>query len=319
MLHSYDLKGNKSGFSELISNTNPEATFLVSNSNKSVANKTKFSWQTDHLDSVLYDLSSSNQVLEENNAASSPMALSYTTELSGTTQIFQKSFSISDTALQNSVYGRKKELEYQLIKAGKEVKIMMEKAFSSRQKQQTASNTLPGLTDGLFAQIAALDVDNPSLPKPAKAGDHAVHKSGKIDFDSLDNICRALYRAGSSANVILTNPVNYIDINKAVKAATITQLEMLDEVSLTPSIKRQTQVNSFTDSLGKVWEIKYSNFAPTDLIYFLNPEDLTQRVLREPQPVELGKTGSAETWMVVIEAGLQLANPYCAGVLEITP
>lgn len=321
MLHSYDLAGIKDSFSDLISNISPEDTILVSHSKKSPTNSPVFKWQNDALDSVIYDLSKTHTVEEGADApATELIGVKATVEKSGNTQIFRKTFTISDSALSSSVHGRKGELELQLMKAGKELKVVMEKAFSSKQAAIKSASGVAPITDGLFTQIADLDVDNPNLPTPTTAGENAVHKKGKVDFDTIDSICNALYRSGSKANVILVNPVNSQAINAAIEEATtkkVNQLELFNEYKLDDKTTRQQMVKSFTDSLGYVWEIKYSRFMPVDIIYFLNTEDLTQRVLREPKASQLGKSGSYETWQLVIECGLSLNNPYSAGCLEI--
>ncbi|MCS5737024.1 DUF5309 domain-containing protein, partial [Herbiconiux daphne] len=63
--------------------------------------------------------------------------------------------------------------------------------------------------------------------------------------------------------------------------------------------------------------ICFSRFCPVDLVYFVDPETLTQRVLREPKATQLGRQGAFEIWQLVIEAGLCLSHPYAAGVIEV--
>lgn len=322
MLHSYDLKGGKDSFSDLISNISPEDTFIVSESKKQSTATSFFKWQTDHLDKVIYDLATTYDVLEGADAETPKQVIGVngTTDKTGQTQIFRKVFSISDSALATSTHGREGELKYQLLKAGKELKNVMEVVFSSKQAATKSSDTTAPKTDGLFIQIAKEDVDNPDLPAPKVPGENAVHKKAAITFEAIDGIANALYRSGSKANVILTNYANSAAINAAIdeaKTAKVDQLEMFNETSIDVGVKRQTQVKTLTDSLGRVWEIKYSRFAPVDLVYFVNADDLTQRVLREPKATRLGKQGSSEEWQLVIEAGLQLSNPYAAGVIEV--
>lgn len=335
-LHSYDLNGNKDSFSELISNISPDNTILVSYSKKEGTPTTKFKWQIDSLDPVIYDLNSSHEVLEGVDAAdysqgTNPISVKATEEKTGNTQIFYHTFSISDSALATSVHGRKGELQLQILKSGKQLKVIMEKAFSSKQALTDGSDTQAQLTGGLYSQIAALDLDNPNMPDPTtiglKTGDFAVHKEGAIDFDTLDSICLALYRNGSEANVILVNPVNY---EKVISADTPASggtnpratfsaggQDVTYETKLENGVTRSEVVPTFRDSFGGIWEIRKSRFMPTDIIYFLNPEDIKQRVLREPKASKLGKQGNFETWQLVIEAGLQLSNPFAAGVLDI--
>ncbi|HCB9835994.1 TPA: DUF5309 family protein [Escherichia coli] len=326
MLHSFDLSGVKDSFSDLISNISPDDTYVVSNSKKQGTSSTSFKWQTDALDSVVYDGSKYAAIKEgaDVDTKTEVISVKSTAEKTGNTQIFEKTFSISDSALSSSVHGRTGELQLQLMKAGKELKNVMETAFSSDQTLVKASSSDAPVSNSLLAQIAPVDTDNPDMPDPKSiglsAGAFTVHKSGTIDFDTLDSICVALYRNGSKANVILTNPFNASSINSALdEAATkkVPQLELIDEVKTSATETRQTQVKSFTNSLGYVWEIKYSRFCPTSIVYFIDSESLTQRVLREPVARKMGKTGAYETWQLIIESGLQVSHPYANGALEV--
>lgn len=321
MFYSYDMTGATDSFSDLISNISPDDTFIVSSSKKEATSSTSFKWQTDSLDSVVYDGSKYVAIKEGADVDTSTEVIKVkgTSEKSGNTQIFRKTFAISDNALSGSVHGRKGELQLQLMKAGKELKNIMETAFSSYQSAVKASDSAAPITDGLFKQIAAIDTDNPTMPDPTTIGltkgAFTVHKSGAVNFDSLDSICVGLYRNGSKAHVILTNPFNSGVVNSAIDEASTKKVRQRLKFKESDSIK--TEANSFTDSLGRVWDVLYSRFAPTDLVYFIDPESITQRVLREPTASKMGKLGSFETWQLVIEAGLQVNNPYANGVLEI--
>ncbi|WP_163313232.1 SU10 major capsid protein [Enterobacter hormaechei] len=322
MLKSFDLQGNKNSFSDWISNISPEDTFLVSNSTKESTPTNRYKWQTDALDQVVYDLSQSldDFAIEEGSEAPATETIKTksTAEYSGVTQIFRKTFTISDSALATAAHGREKELKYQLEKSGKELKNVMEIVFSSKQVKTAPDAThTTAKTDGLFSLIAAKDLDNPDLKAPATAGENAVHKAGELKFASIDAIASALYRSGSKASYIVTNPVNANAINKARDEAETAKVKQLSIVDKSNSAK-ETELNTITDSMGKTWIIFYSRFVPADLVYFVDPDAIKQRVLREPKAVQLGKSGSFETWQLIIESGLCLTNPFACGLLEIT-
>lgn len=318
--NSFNLTGTKDSFADWISDISPTDTFIVSTSKKEITPSNTYKWQHDSLDSVVYDLSNSLNDFANKEGADIPstpvITIKSTTEESGVTQIFSKTFSISDSALSSSVHGRENELKHQLSKAGKELKNAMEIVFSSNQTKQTPDATKPAKSAGLLSLIAKVDIDNPSLPTPTTAGDNAVHKTGAISFTTIDAIAQALYRSGSNASYIVVNPVNAQKINDArdeAVTAKVAQYSVVDKS--TPN--RDIQIPTITDSRGKSWEIIYSRFCPTDLVYFIDPEAIKQRVLREPKATQLGRTGASETWMLIIESGLVLTNPYACGVLEV--
>ncbi|EMZ2428554.1 DUF5309 family protein [Escherichia coli] len=323
-LNTDKLEALKEGLTNSIYNITPNDTFILSKSKREKTNTPFFRWQIDNSDAVGFDSDANviNAKSYEGKDVGDRYGDLYTwkTQLgTGQTQSFRKSFSISSSVLNSKTFGRESEIEYQVSKGIKEIKNLMESVFCSRQEQD--STGMYQLTDGLFIQIADLDVDNFFLPSPDTKGDTAVHKKGKISFDKLDGIAKALYMSGSSANVILVNHYNSVAMNTAINEAVkanVTQLEIFDETAIEDGVKRHKQVKTFTDSLGRIWEIKYSRFVPRDLVYFLNPDDLTIRVLREPTITQLGKNGDFETWQIITECGLQLNNLFAAGVLEVT-
>ena len=56
---------------------------------------------------------------------------------------------------------------------------------------------------------------------------------------------------------------------------------------------------------------------PEKAIYFFDPSDWTQMVLRAPSREKLAKDGSYEKWMIEMEVGLRHRNPYASGVLTV--
>ncbi|XGI80666.1 DUF5309 family protein [Enterobacter hormaechei] len=319
MLYSYDLQGVKDSFSDWISNISPEDTFIVSNTKKEQAKTTAFKWQTDSLNTTALDftLDESNFYNKEGKEDdfNKVNELQFTKEKKGYTQIFLKTINVSDTALASSSHGRANELKYQLEKAGKELKTNMERVFCSSQEGRTTNFVTA--SSGLLSMIAKIDIDNPDLPSPTKAGDYAVHKKDDLTFASLDAISFALYASGSKAKYILVNPINATSLNKARDEAVTAKVEQY-KITDKSNPDREFEIPTITDSRGKTWEIVYSRFVPVDLVYFIDPDSIKQFVLREPKATQLGKNGSFETWQLVIEAGLAVLNPYACGALEIT-
>ncbi|MGL5565533.1 MAG: SU10 major capsid protein, partial [Plesiomonas sp.] len=60
-----------------------------------------------------------------------------------------------------------------------------------------------------------------------------------------------------------------------------------------------------------------NRWMPEDALYFFKPTDFTQMILRAPRKVELGKEGNFTSWMVEMEVGLRLRDPYAAGFLKV--
>lgn len=337
-LFSYDLQGKKDSFADWISNISPTDTFMVTYSKKEATPQPKFKWQTDSLDKVVYDLNSAYNIMEgaDFDPTKEVIKVKSAAEKDGVTQIFKKTFTISDSALAVATHGRANELKYQLEKAGKELKNVMEVVFSSRQTKRVSSPTASARTDGLFAQIAAKDLPNPDIPTGGvgqpTANQTVVHfetaDADKISKAEFDRITTALYLAGSKACTMVLNPLNAKIVANLVMALTdgtdqVRQLQTFDKrapiAGIEDDLGGYDEQYSLTDYMGCNWCVCFSRYCPVDLVYFVHPEDITQRVLREPKASQLAKVGSSETWQLVIEAGLCLSNPFAAGVLELKP
>ena len=118
-MNSYDLNGKKLSFANRISNIVPTDTPFLSMTGKEAIQNTLFQWQTD----VLKAPDATNAQLEGESittfASHQP-----TVEQKNYTQILRKLVNVSDSANQLDLYGRQKELAYQMEKAAKETFIV---------------------------------------------------------------------------------------------------------------------------------------------------------------------------------------------------
>ena len=83
------------------------------------------------------------------------------------------------------------------------------------------------------------------------------------------------------------------------------------------SDKYQKYVSNIVDPLGQAYQLIPNRFMPENAVYFFNPKDWTQMVLRAPSRTKLDKTGSFERYMIEMELGLRHRNPYASGILKI--
>lgn len=304
-LQSYDLKGKKLSFANWISNLSPTDTPFVSMTKKEAIQQTLFSWQTDRLAKV-----AKNAVVEGSKATDA--SLTSTTEISNNTQILRKALKVSDTSDSIDTYGRSKELQYQMEKAGKEIKRDLENALLQNGVAVPGSSSAARETagfKGLVAAIDAADVDTGAI----------VHKKtkapGVVTEAQLFDMTYNLYLAGSRANIIMYHPKYASFFSSLMETASQTQsrVHMFDGMDT----KFNLFVATIVDPLGQEYRLIPNRFMKDSDIFFLNPEDWTQMVLREPSRTKLAKTGSAEKWMIEMEVGLRHRDPFASGVLEL--
>lgn len=132
-MQSYDQNGKKLSFANWISNLSPQEVPFTSMTGKESINQTMFQWQTDSLSPVAV-----NAKIE--GAVAVADGLNNTEVLSNVTQILNKVVKVSDTANATANYGRGRELQYQMEKAGKEIKRDLEFAFLNQVEGGTAKN-----------------------------------------------------------------------------------------------------------------------------------------------------------------------------------
>ena len=112
---TYSGKGIAESFEDIIFNVSPEETPLLSMCKRTTAGQTYHQWQTDALAAPAL-----NAQLEGDDAVYTAAAA--TTVLGNYQQIARKTTQITGTYEVVKKYGRKSQMAYQLMKAGKELK-----------------------------------------------------------------------------------------------------------------------------------------------------------------------------------------------------
>ncbi|MCS5736846.1 DUF5309 domain-containing protein, partial [Herbiconiux daphne] len=146
-LVSYDLKGIKESFANWVSNLSPEDTPFTSSIGKEAITNKLFQWQTDRLAGT----DASNAVIEGSDVGDSPFTGGTTLHKSNT-QILRKVVKVSDTANSLANYGRGKELQYQMEKAGREIKRDLEAIHLSKTQTPSAGATGSNVNPNTGAQ-----------------------------------------------------------------------------------------------------------------------------------------------------------------------
>lgn len=302
-LVSYDLQGKKLSFANWISNLSPTDTPFVSMTGKESIAQTLFQWQTDSLSAA-----TANAVVEGSVAKDG--ALASTTALNNYTQILRKVLKVSDTANALANYGRGRELQYQMEKAGKEIKRDLEKILlSAQEKDPGDSSTKPRLTGAFKSLVAAVgeqDEDTGAV----------VHKSiegAELAESDIWGLTYNLYLSGSHADIIMFHPKHASFFSSLMEVGVGDRVKMFDG----KDTKFNTYVTEVIDPLGQRYCLCPNRWMPEDSIYFFRAKDWTQMILRAPERTKLAKDGSYEKWMIEMEIGLRHANPFASGILEL--
>ncbi|MGL5013805.1 MAG: SU10 major capsid protein [Bacteroidales bacterium] len=355
ILTSYDLNGKKDSFANWISNLSPVDTFFVSTTKKETVQNTMFQWQTDSLAAadatnaqvetsaaIAGDLkktvvhSNLTQILrkavEVSDTADSlsnwgrGKELGYQMEKAGKeikrdlelillqlnnagtgSNVNTKGYKLSGKAADEGAQGDKGETAFVKQDTTNQVAVPGE-----ARKTRSFGDLVAALATNASGS-AAVEADGPA--KDADTGAVVHKKTGTLNTMTeaqLFDITYNLYLAGSDANTIMYHPKH---------AAFFSSLMEIGAQRAKLIANMDTTLNKFVasliDPLGQQFTLVPNRYMPADAVYFFNPNDWTQMVLREPQKVELAKKGSSERWMIEMELGLRHKNPFASGILEL--
>jgi len=302
VLKSYDLNGQKLSFANWISNLSPQETPFTSMTGKESITNILFQWQTDTLAPA-----GKNAQKEGGKAAEGRMR---TTEVKkNITQILRKVVKVSDTANSTANYGRGTEIQYQMEKAGQEIKRDLELALLNNINSVDESADHPRRTAGFEGLVAGEGLRDPDTGAVVNRKTAVDKKLTEVDIFSLTY---NLYLSGSDADVIMYHP-KWASVFAALQEKAVGGRERIFEN--TP--KFSVYVSTIVDPLGQEFKLIPNRWMPEGKVFFFNSSDWTQMVLRAPQRTKLAKSGSYEKWMVEMEVGLRHRHPFASGILNV--
>ncbi|MGL5014713.1 MAG: SU10 major capsid protein [Bacteroidales bacterium] len=357
ILTSYDLNGKKDSFANWISNLSPVDTFFVSTTKKEAVQNTMFQWQTDSLAkadksnaqvetsaaisgdfkktevhmNLTQILRKSVEVSDTADALSNwgrGKELGYQMEKAGkeikrdlelillqlnnagtTTNLANEGYKLSGTAAEQGAQGAEAEEAFINNDGGAGAAVV------GKPRLTRSFGDLVAVISTIASGAVGPEPDVTGTIKDKDTG-AVVHKktgnAGVMTEAQLFDITYNLYLAGSDANTIMFHPKH---------AAFFSSLMEVGAQRAKLIANMDTTLNKFVgsviDPLGQQYALVPNRYMPEDAVYYFNPKDWTQMVLREPQKVALAKKGSSERWMIEMELGLRHSNPFASGILEL--
>lgn len=304
---SYDAVGNREDLSDVIYDITPTETPFLSTIPRSTATGTKHEWQKDSLASA----SSTNFVIEGDDA---------TTDAStATTRIFNYR-AISDkvalvTGTQDAVKkaGRKREMAYQMEKRSKELKRDVEKILLENNAYVAGNDTLAAECAGAQAWIKT----NTSIAADAtaSAGDGSdAHTDGTARAVQESFVETVLSSAWTNGGMPSLGIMNAFQKRKfAAFTGNSTRTSNGDKAKVLNS------VDVYIDPLGSEIRLVPCRQAPTDVMYFIDPEYVKFAVLRDFASWDLAKTGDSVRKQILVEYTLEMCNEAAhAAIYDLT-
>jgi len=282
--------GNREDLTDVIWNTAPTDTPLLSAIERVSATAVTHEWQRDVLAAP-----ANNAIAEGADAAYT--AITPTQRLANQTQISRKSFSISDTQEAVRTAGRPSDIRYNTVKQGKELKKDMEVACIEN----------PTFTTGATRQTKGLRgfcVTNNSLGASGVAP--AFPNTGPTD-GTLRGFTEAILRT-----VVLGAYTNGGNPQMLLVAPAIKQVMSVGFVGngtrfvKTEAKKLTSAYDIYESDFGSFSIVPNRCMGRTREAYLVDPDLVALAVLRDMQTDEMARIGSARNFIIESEYALEV-------------
>lgn len=290
-------------FQDVIYSISPEDTPFLSMAKKLKANNTLHQWQTDSLAAA-----ANNRQLEGDDASFATLAP--TTTLNNYCQISRKTVQISGTYDVVRKYGRKSEVAYQLMKAGKELKRDMEFALVRNQTSSAgtiaAARSSAGLENWISGnRILAVGNTTGSTPAYANSPTTAMTDGTAVTFieSDLQLALQAAWVDGGDDSLIMLSATNKNRFNSFVGIAT-----KFNEVKGATQGLTVGAADVYVSNFGN-HTVKLNRYMRDNAVLCLDPEYVGVATLRPIQKEAIAKIGDSERWMLLSEYCLVVQNP----------
>lgn len=315
---TFDATGIREELADKIYRITPEETPFMSLIGHSPIKTTHPEWQIDTLATP-----DNTNAQPEGNDWTYP-ALTATTRVGNYAQISEKPLIVSATLDKTDTAGRKSELAYQVVKAGRELKTDMEVILLSNQASSAGSGD--GATNrnlgGLRAWLATNDNINGGSSGGFNTGtsvvDAATNGTQRAFTKAImDAVILSTFNAGGSPSVLMVSPY--------VKTVFSTFLDDANVVPLrensTGKAKRRLVASAevYVSDFGDVTvmpnrQMARQGAATARNAFFIDPSMVKMGVFRDINVHKPAKTGDAEKRVLNTEYTLLVKNEAAHGV-----
>lgn len=199
-----DMKGIREDLVDVIYDISPIETPFMNSIPRVEVSNTTHEWQTDSLAAA-----ADNAVIEGDDATTD--ASTATTRLTNLTQISDKVARVTGTARSVNTAGRSDEMDYQMLKRGRELRRDMEHVLLDNQAKVTGGDTVARQLAGIGAWITTnTDFDSGGSDPTAADGTDARGDGTQRAFteDQLRTVLKAVFDEGGNPSVLMTGAFN---------------------------------------------------------------------------------------------------------------
>lgn len=309
---TYAAKGNREDLANIIDNVSPEETPLYSSLEMTKATATFHEWQTDKLRAATKD----NAAVEGADATTPDRSPTY--RLGNYTQIVQDSFSISGTQEGVDKAGRKSEIQYQLVKTGKELKTDIEASICQNNAAVAGNNSTARKSAGL--ETFAWEIKNHSTagtPGSTTVVTAGAPTTAPVDGSTPRAFTEAVLKDVLQQGFAVGSRFKQLYVGGAQKGV-VGSFAGLGQTRLSVSQSKKSQgvivgaADVYISDFGDISIIPSPHMRNRTAL-FVDPDKIRIAKLRDWSTEKLAKTGDAEKRQMLCEFTLEVKNPRGVG------
>jgi hypothetical protein len=296
--------GIKENISDIIVNLSPTKTPFQSNIGTEKIHNVLFQWQEDSLRA-----SASNAQVE--GADPTFITANPTTMRNNVTQILVEAVQVSDTADTVTVYGRAKEMAYQLQKSAAQVKRDLELSLVGNAQTLVTGNTSTA-RQFASAQVQVTGAGTSTFAAPAGNVTFAGAATNISEALLLTNL-QTCFVAGAEPSRIMVTPSNSVIVAGFASAAGRYRTIPGEKSDGTTS-GIVNVVNFYVSPFGEQ-KVEINRFIKTKNTLVYDPKQWAKAILRPWTREALAKTGDSSRQMIVSEQSLKHKNFSASGFI----
>lgn len=317
---TYEAKGMKESFSDLIFNISPTETPFLSMIGTTTSKQRLHQWQKDELSDP-----DANAVAE--GAATATATLAPTTVASNYTQISTKVFGVSGTLEVTEKYGRDSSMAYQTAKASRSLKTDVDFTMTGTVQVSAVAATTVARTAAAVPSWLLTNY-NGTGTAPAGGDGTTAPVNGVVRAftqSMLDDVIKSAWENGGKPSVILAGGTQKTAISgfDGVTGGSTAGVSTMrtDRATKTITATADMYISNFGDlrivpSRHIYKSAVVSGSATIDRnVYVIDPELWKFTVLRPWQQFDLAKTGDTIERQLLVEWTLQASNESGSGVI----
>lgn len=198
-----DMVGIREDLTDVIWDISPTETPFINSAAGGTANQQLHEWQTDSL------AAAANNAVPEGEVAEAD-ALTPTTRLNNRTQISRKIPRVTGTARASNTAGREDELDYQMLKAGRELRRDMETALLDNKAKVTGTDSVASELAGVPAWLATNTNREGTGTDPTGDGSDAAGDGTQRAFTEtmLKDVLQQIFASGGMPDTLMVGAFN---------------------------------------------------------------------------------------------------------------